>query len=104
MHYVIMGTHSAEVCPTSNARTRKLLQEMAPTIPKIAEQAGVTVVAGPYVNREHITITVVEAANGEDLDRFIVESRLAQWNSIRVLPSLSMAEGIAELEDQPALF
>jgi hypothetical protein len=102
--YVILGTHSAEVCPTSNARTRQLLQEMAPQIPKIAEQAGVKIVAGPYVNREHVTVTVIEAASGEDLDRFIVGSRLNQWNSIRVLPSLSMAEGIAELDDQPALF
>ena len=104
MDYVIIGTHSAEVCPTSNARTRQLLQELGPQIPKIAEQAGVKIVAGPYVNREHVTVTVIEAANGEDLDRFIVESRLAQWNSIRVLPSLSMAEGMAELEGQPALF
>ena len=104
MEYVIIGTHSPEVCPTSNARTRQLLQELAPQIPKIAEQAGVKIVAGPYVNREHVTVSVIEAANGEDLDRFIVESRLAQWNSIRVLPSLSMAQGISELDDQPALF
>lgn len=104
MHYVILGTHTAEVCPTSNAKTRKLLLEMAPQIPKIAEQAGVKIVAGPYVNREHVTVTVAEAANGEDLDRFLVESRLAQWNSIRVIPSLTMAEGISELEDQAALF
>ncbi|HET6963456.1 MAG TPA: hypothetical protein VFH58_01705 [Acidimicrobiales bacterium] len=104
MDYVIIGTHSAEVCPTSNSRTRQLLQEMAPKIPKIAEQAGVKIIAGPYVNREHVTVSVIQAANGEDLDRFIVESRLAQWNSIRVLPSLSMAQGISELEDQPALF
>lgn len=104
MDYVIMGTHSAEVCPTSNAKTRQLLQELAPQIPKIAEQVGVKIVAGPYVNREHITIAVIEAASGEDLDRFIVESRLAQWNSIRVLPSLSMAQGISELDEKPALF
>lgn len=104
MEYVIIGTHSAEVCPTSNARTRQLLKELAPQIPKIAEQAGVKIVAGPYVNREHVTVSVIEAANGEDLDRFIVESRLAQWNSIRVLPSISMAQGIGELEDQPVLF
>lgn len=104
MDYVIIGTHSPEVCPTSNAKTRKLLQEMAPQMPKIAEQAGVKIVAGPYVNREHVTVAVIEAGSGEDLDRFIVESRLAQWNSVRVLPSLSMARGVSELDDQPALF
>jgi hypothetical protein len=78
MHYVLIGTHSAEVCPLSNAKTKALLLEMAPQIPRIAEQASVKMVAGPYVSREHMVVTVVEAARSEDLDRFIVESRLEQ--------------------------
>ena len=50
MHYVILGEHTAEVCPTSNAKTRALLLEIGPQIPKIAEQNGVTIVSGPFVN------------------------------------------------------
>lgn len=104
MHYVVLGTHSAEVCPTSNATTRQLLVDIGPQIPKIAERNSVKIVSGPWVNREHATVTIVEASNGEDLDRFLVESRLAQWNTIRVLPSLSMEQGMQELQDQAALF
>ena len=30
MHYVLLATHSAEVCPTSNATTRGILTELGP--------------------------------------------------------------------------
>jgi len=77
---------------------------MAPKIPKIAEQAGVKLVAGPFVNREHMVITVAEAERSEDLDRFLVESRLEQWNSIRILPSLPMQEGLAQVQSSDPIF
>ena len=104
MHYVLLGTHSPEVCPTSNAATRKLMMELGPRMPSIAEETGVTIVAGPFVNREHLTVTVVESDDAEKVDRFIVEGRLAQWNTVRVLPSKTIQEGMAELDDQPPMF
>jgi hypothetical protein len=104
MHYVVIGTHSPEICPMSNSKTKALMLEMAPQVPKIAEQTGVKIVAGPYVNREHAVVTVVEAAKSEDLDRFLVESRLAQWNTMHVLPSLSMEQGISEVQSSNPIF
>jgi hypothetical protein len=104
MHFVLLGTHSPDICPTANARTRTLLLETAPLIPKVAEEAGVTIVSGPFVNREHTTVVIVEADSGEALDRFLLGSRLPQWNSIRIIPSLPMAEGIEEVEAQTTVF
>jgi hypothetical protein len=40
----------------------------------------VYIVAGPFVNREHILVTVVEADRSEAVDRFLVESRLRFTN------------------------
>jgi hypothetical protein len=104
MHYVLLGTHSAEVCPMSNSTTKALMLEMAPKIPKIAEQAGVKIVSGPFVNREHMVVTIVEAAKSEDLDRFLVDSKIAQWNTIRVLPSLPMEQGLGEVQSSTTIF
>lgn len=104
MHYVVLGTHSADVCPTSNAATRKLLAEVGPQIPKIAESHGVTIVAGPLNNREHVSVLVVQAERAEDLDAFLSETRLPQWNSVRILPSLTMEESMPEMETHPAIF
>jgi hypothetical protein len=78
MHYVLLATHNPDICPTSNAKIRALLAEMGPQMPKIAEKAGVKILAGPYVNREHVSVMIVEANKVEDLDTFLVESRLPQ--------------------------
>jgi uncharacterized protein with GYD domain len=104
MHFVLLASHTPESCPTSNAKTKELLLEVAPRVQGIAETAGVKIVAGPYVNREHMIVTVVDAGDSESVDRFLVESRLSHWNSVRVLPSLSMEDGMAEIRNQPAIF
>jgi hypothetical protein len=104
MHYVVLATHGPEICPMGNAKVRDLLLQTAPQMTQIADKAGVKVVAGPYVNREHTTVVVLEASSGEDLDRFIVDSRLAQWNAIHILPSLPMIEGLEELQAQDTIF
>jgi hypothetical protein len=104
VHFVLLAEHSAEVCPTSNSKTRDLMLQTAPEIPGIAERTGVKIVAGPYVNREHLTVTVVEADKADDVDRFLVETRLHQWNRVRVLPSLPIEEGIKDVQEGASLF
>ena len=88
----------------SNAKTRDLMLGLGPQIPGIAESSGVKIVAGPYVNREHIVVSVVEAETADAVDRFIVDSKLGQWNSVRVLPSLPIEQGMQELQAQTPIF
>jgi uncharacterized protein with GYD domain len=104
MHFVLLASHTPDVCPTSNAKTKGLMLEVAPRVQSIAETAGVKIVAGPFVNREHMIVAVVDAGDSESVDRFLVETRLSHWNSVRVLPSLTMEEGMAEIRGQSAIF
>jgi hypothetical protein len=104
MHYVIIGEHSAEVCPTSNAKTKALLLEVGPQIPKIAEQNNVKIVAGPFVNREHTTVVIVESDRAEAVDAFLVQTRLNQWNRLHILPSLPIEEGMKDVAEGTSLF
>jgi hypothetical protein len=104
MHFVVIASHSPDICPTSNAKTKGLLLEVGPQIPSIAQKHGVNILAGPYVNREHMAVTIVETDNVEGLDDFLVDSRLAQWNEVRILPSRSMQEGMTELQEGTSLF
>lgn len=104
MQYVVLGVHSPEICPLSNAKTKALLLEIGPRIPDIGKQHGVNLVAGPFVNREHTTVMILEADRAEDLDAFLGASRLHQWNQLRVMPSQSMEEGLRELQETTSLF
>lgn len=104
MHFVILASHSPEICPTSNAKTKGLLLELAPQIPGIAQKHGVNIVAGPFVNREHTAVVIAETDSAEGLDDFLVDSRLAQWNQVRILPSRSLQDGLTEIQEGTPLF
>ena len=104
MHYVVLGTHSPEICPLSNAKTKALLLEIGPQISDIAKQHGVNIVAGPFVNREHTTVVIVETERADHLDAFLGASRLHQWNQLHILPSLPLEEGMKDLQEATSLF
>jgi len=104
MHYVVLASHSAEVCPTSNARTKALLLDLAPQIPGLAGKHGVNILAGPFTNREHTIVMIVETDRAEALDTFVVEAQLSQWNTVRILPSLPMEASMRELHEGTPLF
>jgi hypothetical protein len=104
VHFVVLATHSPDICPTSNAKTKGLLLDLAPQIPSMAQKHGVNIVAGPFVNREHMTVVIVETDRADGLDDFLVDTRLAQWNQVRVLPSRSLQEGLAEIQESTSLF
>jgi hypothetical protein len=104
MYYVLLASHTPDICPTSNAKMKEMLLKRAPEIPDLARRLGVKLIAGPLVSREHLSVVVVESAKAEAVDQFISESGLAQWNSIRVLPSLTLEEGMKEVAASKSIF
>jgi hypothetical protein len=104
VHYVVLASHTPDICPTSNAKTKALMLDLAPQIPGIAQKHGVNIVAGPFVSREHLSVVIVETDSAEGLDDFLVDSRLTQWNQVRVLPSRPLQEGMTELQEATTLF
>jgi hypothetical protein len=46
----------------------------------------------------------VEADKAEQVDSFIHEARLDQWNQVRVISSIPMEDIMGEVADSPALF
>lgn len=104
MHYVILAEHTAESCPTANAKTRALMEDMGPQMGKMAEANGITIVSGPFASHEHISVIILETDRAEGLDAFITQSRLNQWNRVRVIPSRPIDKAMADAAEVEALF
>ncbi|MGH9080194.1 MAG: hypothetical protein ACRDYE_09015 [Acidimicrobiales bacterium] len=51
-----------------------------------------------------MTVVIAETERAEALDAFVVESRLAQWNPVRIIPSHPMAQGMKEIAEGSSLF
>lgn len=104
MHYVLLATHNPEICPTSNAKTREMMQSRASEIPALAKRLGVNLVAGPFLSHEHLGVIIVESAKAESVNQFVLESGLAQWNSVRIVPSITMEEGQRDMNALKTIF
>ena len=100
----VIAEHPPELCPSSNARTREMMNEGAGQIAQLAGRLGVTIVTlrvfGPY----HIILAVVEADDIEAVRDFMFQSRLVQWNTTNIHATYSLEEALARADDMETIF
>ncbi len=100
----VTAEHPPHLCPTSNAQTRQILKDGAGQIGQLAEQLGINIVTlrifGPY----HIILAVVEAKHIDPVRDFALQSRLMQWNTVRIHATYSIEEALALLDTVEPIF
>jgi hypothetical protein len=102
--FALIAEHPPNLCPTSNAQTRQLLKEGASQIPQLAEQLGVEIGALRTFGPEHIILAVVEADDIDSVRNFALQSRLMQWNTVKINATYSIEEAVAMIDDVEAIF
>jgi predicted RecB family endonuclease len=102
--FAVIAEHPPELCPTSNANTRRMMREDAPQIPQLAERLGVEIVTLRVFGPDHILLVVVEADDIEAVRDFIFQTGLIQWNTTRIHATYSMEEALARADDMEAIF
>ena len=102
--FAVIAEHPPELCPTSNAQTRKMLREGAAQIPHLAERLGIDIVTLRVFGPDHVVLAVVEAHDIEAVREFILQSRLIQWNTTEVHATYSMDEALAKSDELEAIF
>jgi hypothetical protein len=102
--FAVIAQHPPELCPTSNAKTRRMMEEDAPHIPQLAERLGVEIVTLRVFGPDHIVLAVVEADDIEAVRDFMFQSRLIQWNTTTIHPTYSLEEALARADGLEAIF
>ena len=102
--FAVIAEHPPNLCPTSNAQTRQLLKEGASQIPQLAEQLGVNIGTLRIFGPDHIILAVVEADDIDSVRNFALQSRLMQWNTVKINATYSIEEAVAMIDDVEAIF
>jgi hypothetical protein len=102
--FAVIAEHPPELCPTSNAQTRRMMEEDAPHIPQLAERLGVNIVTLRVFGPDHVVLAVVEANDIEAVRDFIFQSRLIQWNTTKIHATYSMEEALERAGGMEAIF
>lgn len=104
--YVILADHSADICPSSNSKSRvRAVQGLGHELPRLSAEAGVTFLTGPlHLDPGHRTVAVVEAPSIEAVTELVYATGLSQWNTVEVCPTTPVADMMANLDAFPIVF
>jgi hypothetical protein len=102
--FAVIAEHPPQLCPTSNAQTRRMLKEGAAQIPQLAGQLGLEIGALRIFGPEHIILAVVEANDIDSVRNFALRSGLMQWNTVKINATYSIDEAVSMIDDVEAIF
>ena len=102
--FAVIAEHPPELCPTSNAQTRRMMKEDAPQLPQLAERLGVEIVTLRVFGPDHIVLAVMEADDIDAVRDFMFQSRLIQWNTTKIHATYSLEEALARADGLEAIF
>ena len=102
--FAVIAEHPPDLCPSSNAQTRKMLNEGAAQIPQVAERLGVDIVTLRVFGPDHVILAVVEANDIEPVREFVLQSRLIQWNTTKINATYSIEEALAKSDELEAIY
>jgi predicted RecB family endonuclease len=102
--FAVIAEHPPDLCPTSNSTTRQLMKAGAGQVPQLAEDLGVSIVTMRIFGPDHIILAVVEADDIEAVRNFALQSRLMQWNTVKIHATYSMEEALEQIDSVEAIF
>jgi predicted RecB family endonuclease len=102
--FAVIAEHPPDLCPSSNALTRRMMKEGGSQVPQLAEELGVKIVTLRVFGPDHILLAVVEADDIQSVRDFVLQSRLMQWNTVNIHATYSMEEALEKLESVETIF
>jgi hypothetical protein len=104
--YVILADHTADICPSSNSRSRnRAIQGLGQDLPKLSAEKGITFVSGPlHLDPGHRSVSVVDAPSIEVVVELVYATGLSQWNTVEVCPTTPVADMMSNLDAFPVVF
>ena len=102
--FALTAEHPPHLCPTSNAQTRQILKEGAGQIPELAEQLGINIVTLRIFGPDHVILAVVDADDIDSVRDFALQSRLMQWNTVKIHATYSMEEALGLIDQAEPIF
>jgi hypothetical protein len=102
--FALIAEHPPELCPTSNAQTREILKQGAGQIGQLAEQLGIEIGTLRVFGPDHIILAVLDAEDIESVRTFALQSRLMQWNTVKIHATYSIEEALTVIDQVEAIF
>ena len=97
--YGIYGSHTVEACPVNNLGNAKALVSFAESDPTpLLSKYRISNVLSQYHSAfEHTFLWVVDADDAHLIQEFALETGLASFNKLTIVPLITLGEGVIPL-------
>ena len=97
--YGIYGSHTTESCPLNNREVAERVVAVAESdIESTASKYKISEIVGQYHSAlEHTFLWIVEAEDPHLIEQFCVETGIASFNRIKIVPLITFSEGVIPL-------
>jgi hypothetical protein len=94
--YGVYGSHTPETCPLNNREIAEKVVALASGDPAgMAKNYRIKRVLGQYHSAlEHTFLWVVDADDPHLIERFCIDSGVASFNTLKIVPLITFAEGV----------
>lgn len=98
----IYGSHTPETCPIYVEKYARVFVEIAALDPEeVAETYGIRRIEAQYHSAlEHTFLWIVEADDPNAIERFAIDTGLASFNMLEIVPVHTFAETVERLKDR----
>ena len=104
MQYVITAEHPPQLCPSSNAKIRQMVQQGMPQLPALAQAQGIGIITVNIFGPDHKMVFVVESPSIEAVREFVRQGRVYQWNTVTINATWGPEEALKSLEGLDPIF
>ena len=97
----VYGSHTTEVCPWNNIDTAKgILQVVGSDIESAAKKFKIETIVGQYHSAlEHTFLWILDAEDPHLIQQFCVETRIASFNALKIVPLITFNEVVEGLKN-----
>jgi hypothetical protein len=96
--YGIYGSHAVEACPLNNREVAEKVMALSfSDLAEVNQKYRINQILGQYHSAlEHTFLWVVDAEDPHLIEQFCIDSGVASFNAIKIVPLITFKEGVLE--------
>jgi hypothetical protein len=96
--YGIYGSHAVEACPLNNREVAEKVMALSfSDLAAVNQKYRINQILGQYHSAlEHTFLWVVDAEDPHLIEQFCIDSGVASFNAIKIVPLITFKEGVLE--------
>ncbi|QLH10596.1 hypothetical protein DSQ20_03135 [Nitrosarchaeum sp. AC2] len=99
MLFGVFATHSPELCPLNNEKSKKIFLKIKSNMDKEIKKYNISKIVEFYMSvLEHEWIIVIDAVHAHDIEKLCIDVGISSMSTVKIVPMNLYSDTIKKLE------